>query len=83
MWAGYEGMLEQYKNVMIEEWKARGYNNTMAVTNDFQNNLIMPPWITDEFCIAHRSNLLRKDCQYYSKFNWNVDSDLPYNWPVG
>lgn len=82
MWKGYEGILEQYKNIMIAEWIRRGYNNTMPITNEFQDNINYPPWITEEFCTAHRSNLLRKNCQYYSKFNWNVADKLPYIWPV-
>jgi pyrimidine dimer DNA glycosylase len=47
-----------------------------------------PKWYKDSLEIykviqSHRSNLLRKDYNFYSKFNWNdVDSNLPYYWPT-
>lgn len=31
---------------------------------------------------SHRSNLLRKDRQFYSQFNWECSDDLPYYWPM-
>jgi hypothetical protein len=31
---------------------------------------------------SHRSNLLRKDPQWYGQFGWTVPDDLPYVWPV-
>lgn len=42
-----------------------------------------PPWLGDEqFHASHRSNLLRKDPEYYGKFDWSESPDLPYVWPV-
>ena len=42
-----------------------------------------PPWIGDEkFHASHRSNLLRKDPEWYGQFGWKEPSDLPYIWPV-
>lgn len=29
---------------------------------------------------SHKSNLLRKNPQWYSQFNWDVPDDLPYIW---
>ena len=81
MWRGYEGILEQYKNMAIIEWKKRGYNNTMEITDNFKDITNYPTWITEEFCTSHRSNLLRKDKEYYSQFNWNVSDSLEYIWP--
>ena len=43
-----------------------------------------PPWLgSRKFHNSHRSNLLRKDPIYYSKFRWTVSDDLPYLWPEG
>lgn len=42
-----------------------------------------PPWIgREDFHRSHQSNLLRKDKDYYGRFNWSVPDDLPYVWPV-
>ena len=41
----------------------------------------MPEWFGDKvFHATHRSNLLRKDSEYYSKFRWKESSDAPYVW---
>jgi hypothetical protein len=41
-----------------------------------------PPWVGNStFHASHRSNLLRKDYAYYSKFGWREPVDLPYYWP--
>ena len=43
----------------------------------------LPSWLGDEdFHLSHRSNLLRKDPEWYGHF-WEGDpDDLPYVWPV-
>jgi hypothetical protein len=44
---------------------------------------VPPPWLGDEGVHAsHRSNLLRKDREFYSKYGWAESDDLPYVWPV-
>jgi hypothetical protein len=43
-----------------------------------------PPWLGDEaFHASHRSNLLRKNPEWYGQFGWTEPDDLPYVWPVG
>jgi hypothetical protein len=43
----------------------------------------MPPWFGDPaFHAAHRSNLLRKNPEWYSQFGWTEGIDLEYIWPV-
>jgi hypothetical protein len=43
----------------------------------------MPFWINDERLFSsHRSNLLRKDQEWYGKFGWKEGPDLPYFWPT-
>jgi hypothetical protein len=42
-----------------------------------------PPWMRDwSIMTSHRSNLLRKDADWYSQFGWLVKPNLPYKWPV-
>ena len=82
MWSGYESALQVYQNYTIQEWVNRGYKNNMQ----FEEILIpfpqMPSWFGDEeFHRSHRSNLLRKDYEYYSQF-FDEPIDLEYSWPV-
>ena len=81
MWRGYEGALTFYKDLCIEEWIRRGFKNTMEFKKEHVVNL--PPWFgRDDFHASHRSNLLRKDSDHYSQFNWEEPDDLLYVWPV-
>lgn len=82
MWRGHERKLNYYMACAIREWIRRGYNNTMLIPNDSECERAVPDWLNDAFIRAHRSNLLRKDDQFYSKYNWNVPHDLEYIWPV-
>ena len=67
---------------MIEEWILRGYNNTMELVG-LPDSIKMPPWLGDDRVHAsHRSNLLRKDFNYYSKYNWKEPIDMEYYWAV-
>lgn len=80
MWKGFELALIEYSNTMITEWISRGYKNTMKIIPVFSFSL--PPWFGDAaFHASHRSNLLRKNKEYYSKFNWKELDNLPYVWP--
>lgn len=71
MWRGYEYALTFYHDFAIDIWQSRGFNNNMKFKHS--NNLeyiyafhhelrdhIKPPWLTEAFCSAHRSNLLFK-----------------------
>lgn len=81
MWRGYEDALTFYKDLCIEEWIRRGFKNTMEYKKE--HAVKMPPWIgRNDIHASHRSNLLRKDPEYYSKFNWKEPDDMPYVWPV-
>ena len=68
---------------MIEEWILRGYNNTMEMYS-VSDNVEMPYWLGDErMHSSHRSNLLRKDLEYYfSRYKWKEPIDIEYYWPV-
>lgn len=90
MWVGYVPMLVEYGRVICEEWRGRGYNDSLlpffcdyANSFGFGNLREIPPWLGDEaFHASHRSNLLRKDAEFYSQFGWSESPDLPYVWPV-
>mgnify|MGYP003676208942 FL=1 len=80
MWKGYEEALLLYKNKMIEEWILRGYNNTMEMIG-VSDDVVMPPWLgNDRVHGSHRSNLLRKDWEFYSQYKWIESDDLDYYW---
>jgi hypothetical protein len=82
MWEGFEEALKLYQNITITEWVRRGYKNNMLFEVIDHDNVVMPPWLGDEqFHASHRSNLLRKDFEYYSQY-FDDPIDLPYVWPV-
>lgn len=93
MWRGYEQALTDYGLAIINEWVARGYNDTChdkicdivsIWSEDWNGNgaVNFPPWFgNDDFHAAHRSNLLRKDPVWYGQFGWTEPNDLPYIWP--
>lgn len=87
MWRGYENSLLGYMAHICMEWRMRGYNDTLeewALQRLTPCSIIEhPPWIGDkDFHDSHKSNLLRKDPDYYSQFKWDVPMDLPYVWPL-
>lgn len=83
MWRGYENSLTFYMKTVILEWIYRGYKNNMIVPKIDSNNLVHPKWLgLDEFHASHRSNLLRKNPKYYSKFGWIEPDNLGYFWPT-
>lgn len=82
MWSGYESALQLYQNYTIQEWVNRGYKNNMQFEEILILSPQMPNWFGDEvFHRSHRSNLLRKDYEYYSQF-FDEPIDLEYSWPV-
>lgn len=85
MWRGYENALAIYGVVICEEWVRRGYKDTcrekIMAYRDTSTAVVVPRWLGDEdFHASHRSNLLRKDPDYYGKFGWTEPDDLPYVW---
>lgn len=72
MWQNFEEALKQYYNSILDEWVLRGYKNNMKflkVSNDVEFPLFFG---SKKFHDSHKSNLLRKNYDYYSKFNWDV-----------
>jgi hypothetical protein len=83
IWRGYSDALRLYMKIFIEEWISRGYNNTMEIpVIENENEVTMPHWLGNEKLHAsHRSNLLRKDAEYYGQFGWVENQFLEYYWP--
>ena len=90
MWRGYEAALANYLMAGVIELKRRGKDYTgrpwyyelesAAIGSDLAP---LPPWLGDvNFHASHRSNLLRKDKEWYGQFGWAEPDNLPYVWPV-
>lgn len=93
MWRGYELALGLYAVDVCNAWVARGYSDSVRgkvlgllpkLSKVFEESQVrLPPWYgMDAFHEAHRSNLLRKDPDWYGRFGWTEPDDLPYVWPV-
>jgi hypothetical protein len=82
MWRGHEPALRQYLRESILEWQRRGYRNTMQIPDEF-GTYLAPSWLgRPDVHASHRSNLLRKDADWYGQFGWSEPTDLPYVWVV-
>lgn len=81
MWQNFPVALQFYQNCTIDECINRGMNNTLQY-EIISDKIIFPTWLGNEdFHRSHRSNLLRKDKEYYSQFFTEPDN-LPYIWPI-
>lgn len=81
MWKGSANALKEYLNEAIKEWQRRGYKNNMAFEK-IRGKVSYPSWLGNkDFHAAHRSNLLRKDWEHYSKIFKKDKKDLLYIWP--
>ena len=81
MWEGCQRTLKLYFNAIVRERVDRGYNNSLRLYV-VHKPIIVPDWLGDEdFHASHRSNLLRKDPEYYSQFGWSESDNLEYVWP--
>jgi hypothetical protein len=81
MWEGYDNALRHYHNLCIDEWIFRGYNNSMQHKSHVAS-YALPHWFGGKLHATHRSNLLRKNFDFYSKYQWAEPADLEYHWPV-
>lgn len=90
MWRGHEGVLLDYQAAVIAEGIQRGYKDNVcwdksviAYAMMTGNRSEIPSWLgRDEIHASHRSNLLRKNYEWYSQFDWQDTDDLEYIWPV-
>lgn len=83
MWRGHQDALGSYMNAIIEEWIRRGYKNTMKFYEVESSIIFFPQWFGNEaFHASHRSNLLRKNPEWYGQFGWTESTDMEYIWPT-
>lgn len=91
MWEGYETVLILYGTAICDEWIDRGFKDTCRdkiLDMNFHFDLYKvgkgvayPDFLGNQlFHDSHKSNLLRKNFNYYKQFNWKVPTDLPYLW---
>jgi hypothetical protein len=91
MWKGYIPALVSYGLTITDAWTAAGHADTvrpqlLAFAPDVEGvascDLDLPPWFGDEaFHLSHRSNLLRKNREFYEEIFGAIPDDLPYVWP--
>jgi hypothetical protein len=83
MWRGYEAGLITFGIACCETFRIRNKkeHSVEEYLRDFigrvgSEDLINPPWLSDETITnQYRANLLYKDYDHYSQFNWNVQPD--------
>lgn len=88
MWRGHEYHLGLYMLAGLKVLKKRNKKDYKELEQKIKDemkkfkNTGKPKWVGNEqFHASHRSNLLRKDKQWYSQFGWTEPDDLPYIWP--
>ena len=80
MWRGHINSLKLYYNLSLDEWVGRGYRNNMQKIT-IRGKIAYPEWFGSNcFHAAHRSNLLRKDMNFYGQYKWSEPPNLPYLW---
>lgn len=83
MWRGYESALSLYGRCMCVEWASRGYVDNLLARFPQTFEETFPDWMWDPaFSASHRSNLLRKNAEWYGQFGWTEPPTLPYVWPA-
>lgn len=83
MWRGYEPALNKYGLVICDEWKERGFADTLSDKFHVNPNIQIeyPSWIGNkQFHESHASNLVRKFPEHYRQYFPDIDDTLPYYW---
>ena len=88
MWRGHELWLVRYGIVVCEEWRRRGFQDTvldkLAERGRALAESMAPGWLGDERLHAsHRAKLLSKDSEFYGQFGWLEEPSSEAYWPVG
>lgn len=86
MWRHWTTSLATYGEFICLEWRRRGYQDTLLPWFQERSAISIkhqpiPPWVTPELCLSHKSNLIRKLPLHYLQFWPEVPNDLPYVWP--
>ncbi|MBK7107432.1 MAG: MSMEG_6728 family protein [Ignavibacteriae bacterium] len=90
MWKGYEFFLvNKYIDAMIYQWAIikKHKAEKSIITHNFHKFIIKdyelqePFWFSEEFFLTHKSNLIRKNPNYYRPiFGYNIPDNLSYIW---
>lgn len=87
MWRGHARALALYGLRVCEEWRARGYADSLAprfaaVLGD-GGAPEMPAWLGSHgFHASHRATLVRKDPAHYGPRFPDAEVSLPVSWPA-
>jgi len=92
MWKGYEAFLiKKYIRTIMDVWVLRNYNNDkceehykqLIETEEAKKEIIKPSWLKEDFYTTHKSNLLRKNFDYYKRhFDYKkIRINMSYIWP--
>lgn len=87
MWRRHEYHLLLYGMVICNEWRSRGYEDSLyyefKTLIELTTNIGPPEWIGNEYVHrSHRSNLIRKFPSHYrDTLHWQDPPDLAYFWP--
>lgn len=91
MWTWALFHLLEYQTAICNEWTARGGKNDTCLAKtemiyldavNYMETTATPRWFGVEgFHESHRSNLLRKDPEWYGQFGWTEPDNLEYVWP--
>jgi hypothetical protein len=80
MWKDYTPYLKSYFNQSLIEWVNRGFENNMSFER-IDEEIVIPKWFGfEDFHSSHRANLLKKDPEFYSQYNWSENPQNPYVW---
>lgn|SRR5574337_1375550 len=85
MWVNYPKHFVMYWNAITKELAARHVKVTVfpPVAHALKLAYVKPEWLgREDFHASHRSNLLRKNPEWYGMLGWKEPPDLPYVWPV-
>jgi hypothetical protein len=80
MWKKYPDALKLYYNFAIFIWESMGFQNSLELF-ELPDIVKAPEWLGFEpFHSSHRSNLLKKDYDFYMKYQWSDDPKNLYIW---
>lgn len=86
MWQENVHGLAAYGVAICDEWVSRGYKDTCRdkiMSHVEADATDLPTWWGDSrIHDSHKSNLLRKNIEFYSQYDWDVPADTPYFWPI-
>jgi len=80
MWYGYDNALMQYHNEFLNVCLSKGIQTDIKHF-DISGEIVLPPWMSDDRIYrSHKSNLLKKDHDFYGHYGWDVPTDIEYVW---